>query len=77
MANEEPVLGASATIVKSEAEKRAEIKGKSEKEILQELCYSVNTLKMWVMIIAIAILTQFVISLIFSIITAVQLTHLK
>ena len=77
MAKDEPVLGSSATIVKSEAEKKAAISGKSEKQILEEMCYSMNTLKMWVMIIAIAFMTQFVINLIFNIITAVQLTHLK
>lgn len=77
MAKDEPVLGSSATIVKSEAEKKAAISGKSEKQILEEMCYSMNTLKMWVMIIAIAFMTQFVINLIFNIITAAQLTHLK
>lgn len=77
MAKDEPVLGSSATIVKSEAEKKAAISGKSEKQILEEMCYSMNTLKMWVMIIAIAFMTQFVVNLIFNIITAVQLTHLK
>lgn len=77
MAEGTPVLGSSATIIKSEAEKKAEIQGKSEKQVLQEICYNVKTLKTWMMIIAIAILTQFLISLIFNIITAIQLTHLK
>ncbi len=77
MAKDEPVLGSSATIVKSEAEKKAAISGKSEKQVLEEMYCNMNTIKMWVMIIAIALMTQFVVNLIFSIVTAVQLTHLK
>ena len=77
MAKDEPVLGSSATIVKSEAEKKAAISGKSEKQVLEEMYCNMNTSKMWVMIIAIALMTQFVVNLIFSIVTAVQLTRLK
>lgn len=77
MAKDEPVLGSSATIVKSEAEKKAAISGKSEKQVLEEMYCNMNTIKMWVMIIAIALMTQFVVNLIFSIVTAVQLTRLK
>lgn len=77
MAKDEPVLGASATIIKSEAEKKAAISGKSEKEVLQEMCYSINTLKMWVMIMAISFLAFFLINLIFSIINAIQFTNIK
>ncbi|MBR3377844.1 hypothetical protein IKG50_00735 [Candidatus Saccharibacteria bacterium] len=77
MAKDEPVLGSSATIVKSEAEKKAAISGKSEKQVLEEMYCNMNTIKMWVMIIAIALMTQFVVNLIFNIVTAVQLTRLK
>ncbi len=77
MAKDEPVLGASATIIKSEAEKKAAISGKSEKEVLQEICYSINTLKMWVMILTISFLAFFLINLIFSIINAIQFTNIK
>ena len=75
--SEEPVLGSSATIVKSSAEKKAEISGKSEKEVLQQMCYSLNTIKMWVMILAISFLSFFLIDLIFKIINAIQFTHIK
>ena len=77
MAKDEPVLGASATIIKSEAEKKAAISGKSEKEVLQEMCYSINALKMWVMILTISFLAFFLINLIFSIINAIQFTNIK
>jgi NAD/NADP transhydrogenase alpha subunit len=77
MAKDEPVLGSNATIIKSEAEKKAAISGKSEKQVLEEMYCNMNTIKMWVMIIAIALMTQFVVNLIFSIVTAVQLTRLK
>jgi cellulose synthase/poly-beta-1,6-N-acetylglucosamine synthase-like glycosyltransferase len=73
----QPVLGSSATIIKSEAEKKAAISGKSEKQVFEEMLYSVNMIKMWVMIIAIAVLSSILINLIFSIVTAVQLTRLK
>lgn len=77
MAKEEPVLGSSATIVKSEAERKAEISGKSEKQLLEELCYNTRAIKMWVMIIAITALTAFLINFIFHLINSIQLTHLK
>lgn len=77
MATNEPVLGSSATIARSEAEKKAQISGKSEKQLLEELCYSTRTLKMWAMIIAISLMSTFLIDFIFHLINSIQLTHLK
>ncbi|MBR3323061.1 hypothetical protein IKG13_03330 [Candidatus Saccharibacteria bacterium] len=77
MAKDEPVLGASATVIHTVAEKKAAIKNKSNEEVMREVCYSVNEIKNYIRAIALIIAIEFVIALIFGIIIAVQLSNIK
>lgn len=77
MAKEEPVLGASAAVIHTVAEKKAAIKSKSDDEVMREICYSVNEIKNYIRVIALIFAIEFVVALIFGIIIAVQLSNIK